>query len=35
VRVYPHSGLSGFNWALYHNMNRSTTSNPQTAPQGP
>jgi hypothetical protein len=26
ARVYPYAGLSGFNWALYHNTNRSTNS---------
>jgi hypothetical protein len=30
VRVFPYAGLSGFNWALYHNANRPTKS-PLTA----
>jgi hypothetical protein len=26
ARVYPYAGLSGFNWALYHNTNRPTNA---------
>jgi hypothetical protein len=35
ARFFPFAGLSGFNWALYRNMNHPATSPQQPVPQGP
>ena len=34
ARFYPYAGLSGFNWALYHNTNRPTNAPLQADQQG-